>query len=292
MEAIFEQCEQFIKRGSSTFHRAFSFLPETQKNAVYVIYAFCRLIDDAVDEPETSPFTLEQLERGLDHLQDTKGHFIWPALRWLFQTFPRAERAPFYRQMKGQRMDYVKTHYDTIEELEEYCYLVAGTVGEMLMPVLHQQPHQADIEAGIALGKAMQITNIIRDVGEDMARGRRYIPLQLMQEHGYTEADLQSKTINESFTATIESLMQLSNDWLAQGLSRLHTYPGQSAFCVELAARYYQAILDVVQDNRYDVFHKRAVVGKARKMLMLHSIRKKYQHQNKLDGMKELASSS
>lgn len=166
-----DACEAMIKEGSTTFHRAFSFLPAPRKEAVYVIYAFCRLIDNAVDEPEQSAFTLEELEESFTRLESASGHFIWPAMRWLFTSFPVA-KAPFFKQMEGQRMDYSKTHYDTLEQLETYCYLVAGTVGEMLVPVLHPAPDERTVEAGIWLGKAMQIVNVLRDVGEDQGRGR------------------------------------------------------------------------------------------------------------------------
>ncbi|WP_017473544.1 squalene/phytoene synthase family protein [Amphibacillus jilinensis] len=98
--------------------------------------------------------------------------------------------------MSKQRLDYIQTTYDTMEALEDYCYRVAGSVGEMLIPILHPTPDRALIESGIALGKAMQIVNIIRDIGADQKLGRRYIPLEIMIKHHYTELQWEQQVIN------------------------------------------------------------------------------------------------
>ncbi len=254
-----QACEKMISIGSTTFYQAFSSLPSPRREAVYVIYSFCRLIDDAVDEPDKSPFTLEQLRSSFDDLANAEGHFIWPSLRWLFERFP-VTKEPFYKQMEGQTRDRWLLQYDSMEQLEEYCYLVAGTVGEMLLPVLHDDPDENVAHAGIYLGKAMQIVNIIRDMGEDRQRGRRYVPLQLMAHHQYSERDFEQGTINQAFRDVVEDLARLASQWFQQGLDRLESYPINSAFCIQLAADGYHAIVDVVRVNGYDVFAKRAVV--------------------------------
>lgn len=259
-EHIMQQCEDSMRRGSSSFYHAFRDLPEKRRHAVYVIYAFCRLIDDSVDEPETSPFTIHELrERFLD-LDRANDHFIWPALRWLFAGFPNLGRQPFLNQMEGQVSDLTLLRYETMEQLERYCYLVAGTVGEMLLPVLRDDLHAEAAEAGIALGKGMQIVNIIRDVGEDLGRGRRYIPADLMRRHGYTEEDLSRGVIDGRFTAMIDELHGQAAIWLEQGLSNLDSYPKRSGLSVALAAAFYGAIFDQVRRNGYDVFGRRAIV--------------------------------
>ncbi|GAA0361659.1 phytoene/squalene synthase family protein [Bacillus horti] len=272
-----QSCERMIRKGSTSFHKAFAFLPSPKKEAVHVIYAFCRLIDDSVDEPEKSPFTIDELENGLRQLDQAQGHFIWPALRWLFDTFP-VSKTPFYRQMEGQRRDLILTHYETMEQLDEYCYLVAGTVGEMLMPVLHDQPNQQIIESGVSLGKAMQIVNIIRDVGEDLERGRRYLPLNLLRSFGYTEDMLEQKMVNHNLVQVIQYLEVLARQSFEEGLKDLDAYPASSAFSVELAARFYEAILLSVERNQYDVFTKRAYVNQAQKVKIYHSVKKHHEH--------------
>lgn len=271
-EHIMQQCEDSMRRGSSSFYHAFRDLPEKRRHAVYVIYAFCRLIDDSVDEPDTSPFTIHELRERFVDLDRADGHFIWPALRWLFDGFPNLDRQPFLNQMDGQLSDLTLLHYDTMEQLERYCYLVAGTVGEMLLPVLRDDLHAEAAEAGIALGKGMQIVNIIRDVGEDLGRGRRYIPAELMLRHGYTDEDLSRGVIDARFVAMIDELHAQAAIWLQQGLSNLDSYPKRSGLSVALAAAFYGAIFDQVRRNGYDVFGRRAIVPDEEKGVLLRHV--------------------
>ncbi|WP_424768091.1 phytoene/squalene synthase family protein [Paenibacillus sp. sgz302251] len=271
MNATLKACENMIREGSSTFYKAFGFLQSPRKEAVYVIYAFCRMIDDAVDEPEKSPYTLSELEQHFIRLDSAEGHFIWPALRWLYDLFPLT-KGPFLRQMEGQRMDYRLKEYDTMEQLETYSYLVAGTVGEMLLPVLHDAPDEQVTESGIWIGKAMQIVNIVRDVGEDQARGRRYIPEELMERHGYTRVMWEESAVNEQWAAVIKELKELAHNWFALGLGDVSSYPRISSFCVEMAARMYEAILDDVAAHGYDVYSRRAYVSNLKKLTIVNQL--------------------
>ncbi|NEU62500.1 phytoene/squalene synthase family protein [Paenibacillus sp. ALJ109b] len=275
-EAILNKCEELMQKGSSSFYQAFRGLPSPRREAVYVIYAFCRMIDDSVDEPEQSPYTIHEIRHLFNLLEEAEGHFIWPALRWLFTSFPHLDKGPFFRQMDGQLTDLKVTHYTTIEELEQYCYLVAGTVGEMLLPVLRDDNGTDVAMNGIALGKGMQIVNIIRDVGEDRARARRYVPLELMEKHGYSEQDWANGVVDKRFKAIIHELKVAALGWFRIGMDRLDTYPTESAFAIELAAAFYSTILHAVERNDYDVYTKRAFVSDELKLEMLGAIVKRY----------------
>lgn len=276
LKAIYlKKCEDMIRTHSSSFYQAFRLLPSPRKEAVYVIYAFCRMIDDAVDEPESAPFTLEQLRQAFDNLEEAEGHFIWPALRWLFDSFP-VQKQPFFTQMDGQQRDLVQTTYETFDELNTYCYQVAGTVGEMLLPVLHDAPNASVVEAGIHLGKAMQIVNIIRDVGEDQRRGRRYLPHELMQKHGYTLDAFNKNIVNASFKKVIDELTEIADQWFQKGLLALAQFPSRSRFCMELSVAYYRAILDVATTlNHYEVFQTRAFVTDRMKLDLFKKVSEK-----------------
>ncbi|UQZ33903.1 hypothetical protein C2I18_10425 [Paenibacillus sp. PK3_47] len=265
---ILGQCEELMKKGSSSFHKAFAGLPSPRREAVHVIYAFCRMIDDSVDEPERSPYSIYELRRHFNELETAGGHFIWPALRWLFAGFPQLDREPFLLQMEGQIRDLSFTHYDTMEQLESYCYLVAGTVGEMLLPVLRDDANEDARTAGIALGIGMQIVNIIRDVGEDLGKGRRYVPLQLMLRHGYSQSDLESGLVNGAFVGLLQELRAEALHWFEKGLAHVETYPPESGMAVELAAAFYAGILDSVAAAGYDVFRGRAYVSDEAKLQM------------------------
>ena len=275
-QELAKACENMIKKGSATFYNAFRHLPSPKREAVFVIYSFCRMIDDSVDEPDKSPYSLEEIESRFTHLDQAEGHFIWPSLRWLFEVFP-VRKEPFYLQIKGQRADTHHIPFRSMKELETYSYYVAGSVGEMLLPVLHDHPSEDVRLSGIALGKAMQIVNIIRDVGEDQARGRRYIPEELMTRHGYSYLQFNKKMINAPFIQLIDDLINLANQWFDEGLRDLRSYPDESAFCIELAADYYAAILQVVKVNHYDVYTKRAIVGAHKKKQIFKTVKENHQ---------------
>ena len=268
-----EQTKKMMKEGSSSFYQAFKFLPKSQREAVYVVYAFCRLIDDAVDEPETSPYTLAEIKAHFDHLDEAEGHFIWPSLRWAFATFS-LDKAPYYVQMSGQELDFVRTKYDTMDELEDYCYRVAGSVGEMMVPILHSAPQAELLKAGISLGKGMQIVNIIRDVGADLKLNRRYLPLELFEAHGYTERDFENQVVNANFKCLIDELTARADQWFKEGLAYVAQYPKKSGFTLKLAASYYREIIQIVKENDYQVYTTRAVVPTERKLRLFSQISK------------------
>ncbi|MDR6124122.1 phytoene synthase [Bacillus sp. SLBN-46] len=276
---LISACEELMKRHSASFYAAFRFLPSPRKEAVFVIYAFCRMIDDSVDEPESSPYTLSELETLFDHLETAEGHFIWPCLRWLFSSFP-ISKEPFYKQISGQKMDTTLTNYETMEELELYCERVAGSVGEMLLPVLHDQPSSEVELAGVYLGKAMQIVNIIRDVGEDQQRGRRYIPREWMEQYHYTQEEFETNVVNFRFKRMLTGLMNVAEDWFSKGLENIDTYPENSAFSIKLAAGYYAAIMEAVRHNEYQVYTSRAIVSdKKKKMILLAALQGSIQNE-------------
>lgn len=266
-----EETKAMMKKGSSSFYHAFKFLPKKEREAVYVVYSFCRLIDDAVDEPETSPYTIEEINRLFDQLDVADGHFIWPALRWAFDEFTLV-KDPYYIQMSGQILDYKQTEYDTMTELEDYCYRVAGSVGEMLMPILHPNPTDEIIKAGIQLGKGMQIVNMIRDVGQDITLNRRYLPLEVFKRHGYTLEMYQHQQVNAQFKAVIDELTHQADQWFTEGLLYVDDYPKKSAFTLKLAASYYREIIEVVKENDYQVFTERAIVSDKRKKSLLKQV--------------------
>jgi 15-cis-phytoene synthase len=276
---LISACEELMKKHSASFYAAFRFLPSPRKEAVFVIYAFCRMIDDSVDEPESSPYTLSELETLFGHLETAEGHFIWPCLKWLFSSFP-ISKEPFYKQISGQKMDTTLTNYETMEELELYCERVAGSVGEMLLPVLHDQPSSEVELAGVYLGKAMQIVNIIRDIGEDQQRGRRYIPREWMEQYHYTQEEFETNVVNFRFKRMLTGLMNVAEDWFSKGLENIESYPEKSAFSIKLASGYYAAIMEAVRHNEYQVYTRRAIVSdKKKNMILLAAIQGSIQNE-------------
>lgn len=209
--ADFLYCEKIIKKHSKSFYYAFSQLPEKKAKAIYAIYAFCRSADDRVDEnvdPISQRRDLERLKYELDLFNrgEEINHPLWRALRHVFNNY-EVDIQPFYDQLIGQGMDIDFKQPNTLEELEDYSYYVAGTVGYMLLPIIGSKSIETLKEAAIDLGVAMQITNILRDIGEDYQEKKRiYLPKVELDYVGYSTKDLSSGVINESFIELWEKL--------------------------------------------------------------------------------------
>ncbi|WP_342560811.1 phytoene/squalene synthase family protein [Psychrobacillus sp. FSL W7-1457] len=262
----YRYCEEIIKKNSKSFYFAFSQLPEDKANAVFAIYTFCRRADDSVDENGSKVRQKEELERLIMELQlFEKGeeiqHPMWLALRDVFNRYNMSIE-PFYEQLEGQRMDINFTEPMTLKELEKYSYYVAGTVGLMLLPVLAQGSSIDLTEQAISLGIAMQITNILRDIGEDyQIKNRIYIPQSLLASELYSADHLKNATINSSFIRIWESLAQHAEELYDNFFHSIFYFDEDSRFQVLLAAKVYRGILNAVRKNNYDCFHVKNYVS-------------------------------
>ncbi|WP_078553116.1 phytoene/squalene synthase family protein [Bacillus alkalicellulosilyticus] len=271
VERAYLQCKKMIESNSKTFAKAFSILPERQRKAVWAIYAFCRQVDDIVDEGSS---LIEELEEFEKKTHDFFIHSIvlpepmWIALDDVRKHFD-IEPQPFFDMIKGQGMDYKKSVYDTLEEVEEYSYYVAGTVGLMLLPVLAPNNHHEIKEGAVSLGVAMQLTNILRDVGEDLLKGRIYLPKDTLVKYDYSYPQLFEQTVNKSFIGVWEELAERAETLYQKALKSVHHYPISSRVPVLGALYMYREILAAVRRNDYDVFRTRAYVTKEEKEKVL-----------------------
>ena len=267
-KADFDYCEKIIKEHSKSFYAAFSTLPKEEAMSVYAIYAFCRKADDIVDESADAEGLvrlrqeLELFEKGEEPDQP-----IWRALRVVFDTY-EMKIAPFYDMITGQEMDLSFQQPKTQKDLEDYSYYVAGSVGLMMLPLLTPNPDEVKEEA-IALGVAMQITNILRDVGEDLENNRVYLPKEVMQQHGYTEEMLQNKEINQEFIALWEYEATLAEQYYDKSMVLIDRMNEQAKKPLLLSLLFYKEILGAVRLNQYDCFTKRSMVSKKRKLELL-----------------------
>ncbi len=273
-------CEEIIKKNSKSFYFAFSKLPEEKAVAVYAIYAFCRLADDSIDEAETKEEQAEALaflnnelsrfEQGRD-----PDHPVWRALRDVFNRYDMSIQ-PFYDQLNGQAMDYRFKQPQTLDDLEEYSYYVAGSVGLMLLPVIASQNHNNLKEEAIALGVAMQLTNILRDVGEDYHKiDRIYLPKHLMDSKGYSVDDLAEHRINENFISMWETMAGRAEELYDNFSDSLKYFDKDSQLQVALSAKVYGGILDAVRENGYDCFTMKNYTSSAKKVTFYNEVRKK-----------------
>lgn len=255
-------CETIIKQKSKSFYFAFSRLPKEKAQAVYGIYCFCRRADDNIDQATTPEAEKEALEKLYEELvafeQGNEPDIpLWRVLRDVFNRYDMS-LSPFYDQLRGQMMDLHFKRPKTLQDLEEYSYYVAGSVGLMLLPIIAQENHHRLREAAINLGIAMQLTNILRDVGEDLLDiGRIYLPESLCLEEGYDLSDLNQQTIDSQFIAVWERLARSAEKRYDKFKESVGLFDRDSQFPVLLAANVYGIILDAVRKNDYDCFTER-----------------------------------
>lgn len=257
-------CEEIIKKNSLTFYKAFSRIKDRkQRDAIYAVYAFCRYADDLVDEAHDEKALIE-LKNELD--QYVQGHtppnFRFRALRYATLDFyPRNyDYQPFYDMIKGQEMDLNFKGYETEEELLVYCYHVAGSVGLMLLPILSKENKHKLIEFAVTLGYAMQITNILRDIGEDFRNKRVYIPRDIMEKANYSIEKLSHGMINDEFISMFEYLAQKAENYYKRALDELYMFADDVKVPLGLSIVLYREILNACRESRYDVFSKKNYV--------------------------------
>jgi phytoene synthase len=267
----YESCEKIVKQHSSSFYRAFSILPQEKRIAVWAVYAFCRTVDDIVDE---NPLHAEQqlaeyeqaFTRMLQGLPDEEPH--WIALHDVFQRYTM-DPLPFWDMIAGQRQDLTVSRMERYEDLTHYCYLVAGTVGLMLLPILTNDvtPHLK--EKAIKLGIAMQITNILRDVAEDYRRGRIYLPQDLMRHYGYAEQDIELGMQAPGWKPLFDHLAHIAEQHYQEGISSHVYYPRESRTSLSASGYIYREILVKAIQRHGDVFAERIRVSQGRKTALI-----------------------
>lgn len=257
------KCKNVIKVNSQSFFKAFCKVEnKSKRTAIFTIYAFCRKADDLIDN-EKDIEALKKFETDLLDLKtsNNKKDFLWRSLKRVFNKY-EMDVEPFLDMIKGQKMDYVKKSYKTFEELLEYCYLVASTVGLMILPILSPRNHKELRPLAINLGYAMQITNILRDVGEDYRNSKVYIPKELLLKYNY---DIKSQIVNDKFIQLFEDLAKKADEYYDQAIKDIGKIDSDARNAVLLSLLYYKGILEACRENQYDVFNKKNYVNKTMK---------------------------
>lgn len=267
----FGWCEEVIKQHSRSFYAAFSSLPRKKSLSVYAVYAFCRYADDCVDEARSREQLLK-LRR--EFVLFTQGENLdsplWRALRVVFDEYDMEKQA-FFDMLTGQESDLSFSQPSILVELEDYCYYVAGSVGLMLLPILCTEHRISSYlrESAIALGVAMQITNILRDVGEDLEKGRIYLPSALMKGCAYSNAELRQHILNSEFILLWETLARRAEELYPRMEERINELDDDSRFPTLSALYLYRGILDQVRAEGYPCLERRSSVPDATKILLL-----------------------
>jgi 15-cis-phytoene synthase len=278
MLAAFACCTNTTRNHSKSFYLASALLPEGKREAIRALYAYCRVTDDIVDVSSS-----DQRAVRLRH---------WRAqarLPWQAQTDPvllawswvrdryRVPQRYADELIDGCERDLYVRRYETWEDLRQYCYLVASTVGLLSMHIIGSADRSAQMledatPDAIDLGVALQLTNILRDVGEDHQRGRIYLPAEDLHRFGVTEDDIAEGRNDERFRALMRFEMDRADALYNKSWRAIKLLAGDGRFAIGAASLLYRGILGQIHANNYDVFSRRAHLTARQKLTRLPGI--------------------
>ena len=285
LEKAYQDCEKITKTHAKSFYFAAKFLPESKRRPIYALYALCRNVDDEVDEigENNEAEAIKAIERWQDKLEEiyetksetlkTNNEFpVFTAWRDLLKTYKIPKKLPF-ELMQGVLMDTHIKRYETFEELYVYCYRVASTVGLMSSEIFGYTELKT-LEYAEALGIAMQLTNILRDIKEDAAMGRIYLPQEDLRRFEITEKQIFANEFNENFVKMMKFQIIRAREYYQKAEKGIPLLEKDTRFTVLLAARIYARILDEIERQNYDVFKKRAHTTFWQKLMMIPKIKR------------------
>jgi phytoene synthase len=239
----------------------FRFLPQPKRDAIYAAYAFCRFVDDVVDEnPDQEAgdirVRIDDWEAELERCyRGSPSRPITVALADAASRYP-IPKETFAGLIEGCRMDLVKNRYADFDELMIYSDLVATTISTMSLAVFGYRDEQA-IERGRDLATAFQLTNILRDVGEDTHKNRIYLPQDELARFGVSEADLMNKTMSAGFTALMKFQVERTRELYHRAAALLDLIDKDARRCTCLMGAVYYRILNKIERLGYRVFDGR-----------------------------------
>ncbi|HUF05337.1 MAG TPA: phytoene/squalene synthase family protein [Aridibacter sp.] len=295
IESAYRYCENVTQRHAKSFYFAARFLPKIKQPPVFAIYAFCRHVDDEIDEAgfrteEEAALAVDEWGTRLDEVFDSvsSGEMedaasrpdegsrqkaledVFTAWRHMLGTYDIRRDIPL-DLIRGVLMDTWKKRYATFEELYVYCYHVASTVGLMSSEILGYSDKDA-LHYAEKMGVAMQLTNILRDVREDAEMGRIYLPAEDLEEFGISETQILEGVADGPFREMMAFQVRRTKELYAEGEKGIPYLDSDSRFTVLLASRIYGRILDEIEALDYDVFKSRAHTTKAQKLLSMPRI--------------------
>ncbi len=260
--------QQKAAASGSSFYYAFLFLPAQKRAAITAFYAFCREVDDVVDDmvdPSVAATKLQWWRTEVTQaFAGTPSHPALQALMPLSATF-QIEQRHLQAVIDGCQMDLSQTRYLDFPGLSRYCHLVAGEVGEVAARIFGQTQPQTTAYAH-TLGQALQLTNIIRDVGEDARRGRIYLPMNELKEFGVTAQEILDGTYSERFTALMRFQAERAHRLYDQALALLPAADRRAQKPGLMMASIYRALLREMALENFAVLHQRISLTPLRKL--------------------------
>ncbi|MBP7081925.1 MAG: presqualene diphosphate synthase HpnD [Rhodocyclaceae bacterium] len=261
-------CQEKAAASGSSFYYSFLFLEPVRRQAITALYAFCREVDDVVDEcpdPALAQTKLAWWRGELDELYaGSPTHPVTLALQEAMQSFslPHEQLTEI---IDGMEMDLHQARYVDFKSLHLYCYRVASVVG-LLAAEIFGYSDRRTLKYAHDLGLAFQLTNIVRDVGEDARRGRIYLPLDELQRFDVTESDLLESRYSEKFSALMRFQIERARAMYAQAFAQLPAADRRSQRAGLVMAAIYQSTLDEIERDGYRVLHQRIALTPLRKL--------------------------
>ena len=273
--AGYHRCGEIARRHSRSFYFAGWLLPPERRRAMFGLYAFCRTCDDIVDRGHGD--TAANLAAWRVAFSAADLDTADPVLRvWAdLQSRYRLDATHVDELIEGVTWDLTpERRYATLDDLLAYCYRVASTVGLLSLPLLGWVGSERPRGAATALGQAMQLTNILRDIGEDAALGRCYLPRTLCERHGLTEAEVRAGVVTPPLVDVIEALIAEAERLYQQAWIGIGQLAPESRFGIAVALVLYRAILPGIRRIDYDVFRRRAHTSLTQKLWLTRSTRR------------------
>ena len=272
LHSAYKQAEKITAEHSKSFHFASGLLPEEKRSAVRALYAFCRTVDDIVDEAMDAECEtqLDYWRAMVENVSFRDGDLV--AAAWA-DTLARYHIPRHYalQLIDGVARDLLQARYQTFDELATYCYGVASTVGLMSMYIVVFKTNEA-IPYAIKLVVALQMTKILRDVGEDYQNGRLYLQRQEMAYHGIREEDIAQGRLTDNWRQFMKFQIDRTRQLYKESWPGVKMLEREGQLAIGAASVFYSGILDEIEKNDYDVFTRRASLstwGKVSRLLKL-----------------------
>jgi phytoene synthase len=273
LRKAYKKAETITASHSKSFYLASSLLPEEKRSAVRALYAFCRTVDDIVDELELKKdrdFELDYWRKIVESASSPADDLV--ALAWA-DTLNRYHIPPNYalQLIDGVARDLSQTRYQTFDDLATYCYGVASTVGLMSMYIVGFKSNDA-VPYAIKLGVALQMTNILRDVGEDYRNGRLYLPREELITYGIREEDIAEGRVTENWRQFMRFQIDRTRQLYEESWAGVKLLEPEGRFAIGAASAFYNGILNDIEKHDYDVFSRRASLSAAQKIARIPSL--------------------
>ena len=272
IESAAAYCKKLTTRSKSNFYYAFLFLPRERREALEAVYAYCRLVDDVVDEDasvEKKLAGIAEWRRELDAVYGDAAptHPVTERLRAAVARFA-IRREDMEAIIDGCAMDIGKTRYESWDELRLYCYRVASAVGLMCIEIFGYTPSQVEAvrRYAIDLGIALQLTNILRDVAEDAQRGRIYLPADELRAFGVSDEELVSGKRSAAYMRMMQFQASRARSHYLRARAAISVYERSKLVIAEIMGDIYYALLEEIEARQFDVFGHKTTVRRIDKM--------------------------